>query len=1310
YYVYVLTDRHNTVYEHTDEGNNTGKSGGLTLSAYPPVDLAVTSLNTDAAGSSGNAFAIGYTVTNTGGGTTLANSWLDIVYLSPDSVLDYGYDMVLNRVDRVLPLAAGAAYTRTMSPVIPNGISGDYYVIVQADSAGKVIDADPANNRRHTTTPVTITLTPSPDLSVSGVTAPSGGQAGQPLTVTWIVGNNGADMSAGRAWLDGLYLSADATVDNEDARLGSVERNGPLLNGATYIDTLEIVLPNYASGVYYLLARADSRNDIYEHNAEANNTGSRLITVTLPPPADLVVSSVVIPPAGTVGEDVTIGWTIENQGVNSATGRMTDAVYFSADNAWDLSDLLLGTILRDIDIAPGASEKKSLKANLSAAWLADSTGSVMEETPGLSPGDYYVIVRTDIRNNIRETDVTNNQGASGSTMNVDVQSLTLGVTDSGTISSASPRYYRVDVPANLDLRVTAVSSIAYPSIDLFSAYDRVPTGNSYDHRNFDPVSLNREVLVPSTQVGSYYLLMRSIINPHPLVTESYTVLAETLGFSVTSVIPGNGGSGGFVTGRMQGAGFRATSRIFLYDGAQQVAEAELREFKSTMETNIRWDLRGVPLGTYDVEVRNEDNSTARLPAGFTVEPMQDPAISIGKTLPRALLPGRRQTYHIRFTNTSNVDIQYFTAMIAVPEGTEISVVSENDLLRTRSMMVPDSLIPEGKSVDDWVESGSGRFVPLIGRDLPPGDAYVCRVTFRNTAYPAGSSFPMLVTTKTATKELFLEIQVAQIEKYRADILRQSAGVDPEYVARANDPVAFTRYALSSYVSMGLLDSADVPGVGMEAIAAATGQWGLANPVFAAAITPRFPGLFSPNTNKDCEQFFNIVACPAAIIDCFIDLPFIPPPISVGLCVFGIATSCLGFDFGPLNYIGCIGIASGLTCLGKEFLCRDIVASLDPNDIIGPDGAGDERWVARQQTLPYTIRFQNDSVKATAPARRVTITQDLDSTVDVRSLRLGSYGFGAQVYSVPENVSTYNDRLDLRDSMGIFVDVTAGIDIVNGRLAWTFNSVDPLTGGEPPDPFTGFLPVDDSTGRGSGFVSYTVRPSPESKTRDTVHAIASIVFDINDPLDTPPIFNLVDAASPVSSVRPLPPTIDITSFPVQWGGIDDSAGSGSKHYTIYYSRNGEPYTPWLTNVTDTIAVFTGIDTSQYSFFSIATDTAGNTEAFKSTPDATTTILTGVEDQVEELPKTFALLQNYPNPFNPTTLIRYDVPSAAWVRLAVYNVLGQEVTVLINGPEDPGHRVVEWNALNRHGLALGSGVYFYRMQSGAFSDMKKMMLVK
>ncbi len=1317
YYIHVLADRQNTVYENTGENNNGGVSAAVNISSYPPVDLAVVSLTSGVTGSSGTPFPLEFTVSNGGAGATLTETWSDVVYLSPDTVLDYDADIRLAGINRWSALAAGEGYTRTISPSLPEGISGDYYIIVRADSASAVADVNGLNNVRRTAGPVTISLSPPPDLRITSLGAPPAGQAGQPILITWEVENSGAGIPAGRTWFDGLYLSVDAVVDNGDDRLATIGRNGPVLNGGTYSDTLDAILPDYASGTYYVLAKADSRNEIYEHFSEANNVGGSLLTVSLPPPSDIVVSDIVVPPTGIVGEDVTVGWTIRNQGANPATGRITDAVYFSPDSTWDISDLLLATSTRDIDLAPGAASKTTLTANLASAALADSTASVVDETPGLFPGNYFVLIRTDVRNNIRESDNSNNQRPSSSTVNVDVPSLALGVEDTGSISSASPRYYKLDVPAGLDLRITATSGVAYPSIDLFTAYDRMPTGNSYDERTADPTSLDRQLFVPSTQTGTYYLLMRSIIGPGQFVTETYSVLAETLGFEVESVSPADGGSGGFVTGRVRGAGFRQASRIFLFEGTQQVAEAELREFRSTMEMVVRWDLRGVPLGTYDVEVRNPDSSTARLAAAFRVDPMRDPTISIGKTRPRVLLVGRKETYGFRFSNTSNVDIPYFIVTIAVPPGTELGTVTEHDRLFSRSELVPDSILPEGSVVEDWMDNATARFIPLIGRDLPPGEAFNCRVTVRNPAYGAGMNFPMYVATKTMTKEMFIDIQLTTIESYRAEVLRQPDGIDPEHVARANDPLAFAQYALGSYVLMGLIDSSDVPGIGLQQIAfASVGAVVDPTPSYGSVMVPRLP---SPLMTPDpaCVAFFDFIGCPIAILDCFIDIPGMPFGLTIGLCAAGVSTSCQLVDLGPLNIVGCIGVLSTPTCLLKEYLCDKIAFSYDPNDITGPDGTGDERWVARQQTLPYTIRFENDSLKAIVPARRVTVTQQLDSTADLRSIRLGSFGFGRYVFQAPENVSTYTDRLDLRDSLGILVDVTAGIDIVNGRISWTFNSVDPLTGDAPADPFAGFLAVNDSLGSGQGFVTYTVRPNATAKTRDTIHAKATIVFDINDPIDTPPIFNLVDAAAPVSSVRPLPPTIDITSFPVHWGGIDDSAGSGVKHYTIYYSRNSEPYTVWLTNVTDTIAVFTGNDSSQYAFYSVATDVAGNTEGFKSSPDATTMILTGVEADEEQLPKTFALAQNYPNPFNPTTMVRYDVPAASWVRLTVYNVLGQEVTTLFNGPDSPGRKMVEWNAVNRHGLSLPSGVYFYRMEatnmadpSVKFRDVKKMMLIR
>ncbi len=88
-----------------------------------------------------------------------------------------------------------------------------------------------------------------------------------------------------------------------------------------------------------------------------------------------------------------------------------------------------------------------------------------------------------------------------------------------------------------------------------------------------------------------------------------------------------------------------------------------------------------------------------------------------------------------------------------------------------------------------------------------------------------------------------------------------------------------------------------------------------------------------------------------------------------------------------------------------------------------------------------------------------------------------------------------------------------------------------------------------------------------------------------------------------------------------------------------------------------------------------------------------------------PNDFALEQNFPNPFNPTTTINYDLPIPVNVRLTVYDVLGKEVSTLVDGPELAGHHHATFD-----GSAVASGVYFYRLTAGAFTNVKKLMLLK
>jgi hypothetical protein len=91
--------------------------------------------------------------------------------------------------------------------------------------------------------------------------------------------------------------------------------------------------------------------------------------------------------------------------------------------------------------------------------------------------------------------------------------------------------------------------------------------------------------------------------------------------------------------------------------------------------------------------------------------------------------------------------------------------------------------------------------------------------------------------------------------------------------------------------------------------------------------------------------------------------------------------------------------------------------------------------------------------------------------------------------------------------------------------------------------------------------------------------------------------------------------------------------------------------------------------------------------------------------EPVPKGFELGQNYPNPFNPSTTISYTLPAQSLVTLKVFNVLGQEVAVLVNGIESPGTKSVRFV-----GSPFPSGAYFYRLQAGSHSATKMLMSVK
>ncbi|MBK8983002.1 MAG: T9SS type A sorting domain-containing protein [Ignavibacteria bacterium] len=99
------------------------------------------------------------------------------------------------------------------------------------------------------------------------------------------------------------------------------------------------------------------------------------------------------------------------------------------------------------------------------------------------------------------------------------------------------------------------------------------------------------------------------------------------------------------------------------------------------------------------------------------------------------------------------------------------------------------------------------------------------------------------------------------------------------------------------------------------------------------------------------------------------------------------------------------------------------------------------------------------------------------------------------------------------------------------------------------------------------------------------------------------------------------------------------------------------------------------------------------------------LTKIYTNTISIPNVFALLQNYPNPFNPNTIINYELAITNFVKLIVYDVLGNEVAVLVNDKQSAGSYSVEFD-----GSGFASGVYFYKLEAGEFSETKRMVLLK
>ncbi|MBE2260535.1 MAG: tandem-95 repeat protein, partial [Rhodobacteraceae bacterium] len=256
---------------------------------------------------------------------------------------------------------------------------------------------------------------------------------------------------------------------------------------------------------------------------------------------------------------------------------------------------------------------------------------------------------------------------------------------------------------------------------------------------------------------------------------------------------------------------------------------------------------------------------------------------------------------------------------------------------------------------------------------------------------------------------------------------------------------------------------------------------------------------------------------------------------------------------------------------------------------------------------------------------MVIADQLDPDLDWSTFALTEIGFGDHRIAIPANTQHFETTVPFHyNSQDFEVQIEVGINLAAGQVFAHFYSIDPKTS-LPPDVLTGFLPPEDGTGRGMGYIAYRIDQKPGLATGTQIRNIALISFDgqpwiatnqvdpHNPAAGTDPAKearNTIDAGAPTSAVASLQSTRTAPDFLVTWTGTDDDAGSGIASHDIYVSTDGGSYALWQDDSTATSATFSGQAGHSYAFYSVAQDNVGHIEAAPASPDASTQVVDGL----------------------------------------------------------------------------------------------------
>jgi hypothetical protein len=384
YYVIVVANASGSLFE-LNTANDADAASTPTVISANPADLIVGSFTAPAIVQSNQAVTVGWTVQNTGLGSTDASQWTDAVEDETGTVL-----AVFTHTGTV---AASGTYSDSESFTLPSTYSGAHAFHLVTNFDRSVTETDYTNDA---SSAVGLNIASSaPYLIVSGVTVPATALSGQQNTTTvgWTVNNAGVGVTPYSAWNDDVYLATSPT--GFGYYLGTAYHSGQLAaNGSYTVAPQTFVVPSGLSGNYYVVVHPGIN---YSGTMPgAADVSPAVVAISPSPRPDLSISRVSADTAVSAGQKLNVSWTVTNVGSFTAAvpNGWSDVIYLSTSAA-SIQGPAIYTVI----------------VNQTLAVNGSYTENASVPTPITFSGPYYVFVVTDTGNALDESNPTSNNTA-----------------------------------------------------------------------------------------------------------------------------------------------------------------------------------------------------------------------------------------------------------------------------------------------------------------------------------------------------------------------------------------------------------------------------------------------------------------------------------------------------------------------------------------------------------------------------------------------------------------------------------------------------------------------------------------------------------------------------------------------------------------------------------------------------------------------------------------------------------------------------------------------------------------------------------